>query len=250
MFAKHLPPSTGRPRVWALDDDAAAELPAEVELWPPALDGGAEVCDAIVGHAPPADLARWLKHLRPGGRLILAQRAAPELLLTALTTAGYIHCLVEAHVDLTLYRGERPPLGPSVERVQSLADSPLPTGEGSGVSPTPFAFLLIHQTPNQPAWTLTPDEKIEWRAVTVLDPTTGQPRLLAFSSLVKAVAFMQKAVMAKWIVGVNKVGKFRAEVAQTWSYPCTLNPEFGAVWGLTLGPHFDVDPQTAITGEE
>jgi hypothetical protein len=33
---------------------------------------------------------------------------------------------------------------------------------------------------------------------------------------------------------VNKVGKFRAEVSQTWELPLTLNPEFETVRSLVL----------------
>ena len=97
---------------------------------------------------------------------------------------------------------------------------------------------------------VTPPEKIEWRAVTVLDPATHQPALLAFTSLVKAVAFMPAAILAQWIVGVNKVGKFRAEVAPTSELSYTLNPDFEVVRSLSLGPAHAVDPQTAVTGDE
>jgi hypothetical protein len=232
-----------------LDEAAADDLPAEIQL---VREG--EECDAIVGHAPPENLARWMESLRPGGRLILAWSAEPETLLAALTEAGCIHCLVEVNDDTTLYRGERPPIGASIHRVQSLADSPLPAGRsetGLGVRERfPFLFLLIHQTPNKPAWKLAPGEKIEWRAVTVIDAATGQPTLLAFSSLVNAVAFMQAAVLANVITGVSKVGKFRAEAAQAWPRPLTLNPSFDRMRDTAPGPLMEVDPRTAITSEE
>jgi hypothetical protein len=225
MFAKHLPPSAGLPRVFVVNEHALADLPAEIER----VQEG-EACDAVVGHAPPEDLARWMERLRPGGRLILAWGADPASALAALTEAGYIHCLVEETTEATLYRGERPPVGASTWRVQSLADSPLPTGEGLEVraNQPPFVFLLSHQTPNKPAWKLAPDEKLEWRAVTLLDGAPP-PVLLAFSSLVKAVAFMQAAIKANWLTGVNKVGKFRAEAAPGWPLPFSLNPEFERV---------------------
>lgn len=254
MFAKHLPPSAGLPRVFALTEHALADLPSEIEL---VREG--ELCDAVAGHAPPENLVRWMKTLRPGGRLILAWRTDPESALAALTAAGYIHCLAEENDDATLYRGERPPLASPVKRIQSLADSPsqntpagLPQGErlGARASQPSFLFLLIHQTPNKPAWKLAPDETLAWRAVTVLDSASNQPRLLAFSSLVKAVAFMQAAVRANFITGVNKVGKFRAEAALAWPLPFTLNPEFERVRAVALGPRVEVDPNTALTGEE
>jgi hypothetical protein len=242
MFSRHLPPSVGAPRVLALDEAAAAELPAEVEV----ARAGPEMTgefDAVVGYAAPEQLSTLFQVLRPGGRLILADRAEPQALLDALTQAGFVHCLVETAGDFTLYRGERPPLGSSVARVQTLASGPQSLT-------SPFVFLLVTQTPNKPAWKLTPNEKVEWRAATVLDPATGHLTLLAFSSLVKAVAFMQAAILAKTISGVNKVGKFRAEASQTWALPLVLNPGFEDVREWALGPAFAVDPQTAIMGEE
>ena len=46
MFARHLPPSADRPRVLALDERAAAELPTEIHLTTPPQSG---VFDAVVG---------------------------------------------------------------------------------------------------------------------------------------------------------------------------------------------------------
>lgn len=240
MFAKHLPPSAGKPRILALDERAAAELPDEIEL----TRGGPETSgefDAVVGYAAPDELENLRLRLRPGGRLILAQRADPQLLLTALTSAGFIHCLVETVGEYTLYRGERPPHGSSVERIQTL---------NSNSPPSPFIFLLITQTPNKPAWKLAPHEKLEWHAATVIDPTTGQPTLLAFNSLVKAVAFMQAAILAQWISGVNKVGKFRAEAALTWGLPFLLNPKFNDLRSAAPGPLYKADLKTAMGGDE
>jgi len=250
MFAKHLPPSAGLPRVLALDERAASELPSEeVELARAWSDG--EQFDAIVGYAAPRDLERWLPHLRPGGRLILAESAVPEATaLEALITAGYIHCLVEDDAGLILYRGERPPRGSSNERMQAAARSPISSLRSPAPSlRSPFVFLLITQTPNKPAWKLAPDEKLEWRAVTLLDPANGQPTLLAFTSLVKAVAFMQPAVLAGFLSGVNKVGKFRAEAAPTWGLPLVINPSFDDWRAAALAPPLTVDPQTAVMDE-
>ena len=244
MFAKHLPPSAELPRVLALDEAAAAELPPEVEL----TRGDASTpgtFDAVVGRAAPARLATLRERLRPGGRLILAHRADPQSLLAALAAAGFIHCLVEPLDDFVLYRGERPPEGASVGRVQTLAtQSPISNLR------SPFVFLLITQTPNKPAWNLAPDEKVEWRAATMIDPETGRPALLAFSSLVKAVGFMQASVLTRFLSGVNKIGKFRAEAARAWERPLILNPELEGARSLTLGPAYAVDPQTAVVGDE
>lgn len=243
MFAKHLPPSAGPPCVLVLDEEAARELPPEIERVRVGESADGETADAVVGYAPPENLGQWVERLRPGGRLILAHVAHPETLLHALTDAGYIHCLVEPHGAFTLYRGERLPLNSSGERVQKLSAH-------QSLIPSPFVFLLITQTPNKPAWRLAPDETLMWRATTVIDPATGEPALLAFTSLVKAVAFMQPAVLAQFIVGVNKVGKFPRAVAETWPLPFVLNPDFEEWRIAALAGPFAVDPQTAITGEE
>jgi hypothetical protein len=244
VFAKHLPPSAGQPRVLALDDQSAAELSAVAAVIPgpqPPAELPPGPFDAIAGQAAPEGVAALARRLRPGGRLILAAAREPEALLAALTGAGLIHCLVEAHAGLCVYRGERPPQAPSAERLRLLA--------GADVQ-TPYVFLLITQTPNKPAWRLAPGERVEWRAATVLDPATGQPRLLAFSALVKAVAFMQPAVLAGALAGVNKVGKFPAEAARGWVLPLAWNPAFEALRGAAAGLPYAVDPAGAITGEE
>jgi hypothetical protein len=173
--------------------------------------------------------------------LILAAEGDPETLLAALTGAGLIHCLVEPRGGEWLYRGERAPQGSSLERLRALAASDVRT---------PYVFLLVIQTPNKPAWRLAPGEKVAWRAATVVDPETGQPALLAFSALVKAVAFMQPAVLAGAWPGINKVGKFPAEAAQGWGLPLAWNPAFEGLRGAAAGPMVAVDPAGAMTGEE
>jgi hypothetical protein len=260
VFAKHLPPSAGVPRVLALDAPAAAELAAQAQITlahnPDDLPAG--LFDAIAGPAAPEQLAALSNRLRPGGRLILTHVAEPEALLAALTKVGLIHCLVEPHGPSSLYRGERPPEGSPTERLQTLA-----TANSSGSAPnyhlpitnyldlkTPFIFLLVIQTPNKPAWKLSPGERVEWRAATLLTAADAPPVLLGFSSLVKAVAYMQGAVMAQRLAGVNKVGKFPASAAQGWPLPLALNPEFERVRDLQAGPLCEVDPQIAVTGDE
>jgi len=257
VFAKHLPPSAERPRVLALDGAAAAELAGQalVTAAHDLLDYPAGAFDAIAGPAAPEQIVALCQALRPGGRLILTHHADPETLLAALTAAGLIHCLVEPHGPLCLYRGERPPGGSSLERTRALAaNRPAEAAQALPItSPEaltgPYVFLLIRQTPNKPAWKLAPGEPVTWQAATVL-AAGGPPELLAFSSLVKAVACLQGAVLAGQLGGINKVGKFPKSAAGAWDLPLTLNPAFEAIRQLEPGPPFEVDPHAAITGDE
>ncbi len=254
LCAPHLPPSAERPRVLALDSATAAELAALAEVALSATAGTAY--DAVAGRwqGTPEALAELVQHLRPGGRLILAapadSAADPEDLLAALVGAGCVHCLVEPAGALTLYRGERPPeAGSTLARAQQLAAA----APAAGSAPLPrFLFLLVTQTPNKPAWKLAPGERVEWRAATSVAAPSDAPRLLAFSSLVKAVAFMQPAILAGAIGGVNKVAKFPAAAAPGWGLPLLLNPSFEALRaaGAVAGPALAVEPAAAIRGEE
>jgi hypothetical protein len=113
--------------------------------------------------------------LRAGGRLILASSTqTPQQLLNELTAAGFIHCLVESDDGLTLYRGERPPLGGPVERTEALASAAPSETSLPSLANLRFVFLLVAQTPNKPAWRLTAGETITWQAATVLNAADGQ----------------------------------------------------------------------------
>jgi hypothetical protein len=244
MFTRHLPPSANQPRILVLDAQAAASFPPEVKTHLPPQSG---VFDAVVGYVRPDptldNLEAWYQQLRPSGRLILAAQAEPKSLLEALRQGGFIHCLVESQPDgWILYRGERPPDG------VTLAE--LSEGEDGRALEAPFFFIPVTQTPNKPVWRLEPDEKIVWQAPTRLDPASGQPNLLVFSSLLRAVAFMQRAVLANTVQGINKVGKFPNALVKGWGQSFLLNPTFHVVRGLVPGPSVDVDPQVAITGDE
>ncbi len=236
MFAKHLPPSAGVPRTWALDSRAADSLPAGSAVL---SEPGAGPVDAIVGYAEADGLERYLQALRPGGRLILIAPGPDEPLLAALVAAGYIHCLTESVAEGVLYRGERPPEADSVGRIARLA--------GEAVT-TPHVFVLVQQTPNKPVWRLEPGEALAWQAATVR--VGDEVYLLAFSALVKAVAFMQSAIKAGWLSGVNKIGKYPRDAAQGWPHPLLCNPAFDDCRSQPLGPPLAVDPAGAITGEE
>src|SRR5579859_1236147 len=128
--------------------------------------------------------------------------------------------------------------------------------EKLAVANYPFVYLMIRQTPNRPVWALAPSTPIRWEAVSVLDTTTeiNTPTALVFSSLPKAVAFMQPAVIANVLVGVTRIAKFERRVAAQWAFPTLLNPVFEALhraeYYTLPGPWLPIDPKSAITGDE
>ena len=79
-------------------------------------------------------------------------------------------------------------------------------------------------------------------------PAAAQP-VLAFSSLPKAVEFMQPAVVAGRIKDVNKIAKFRWEVARDWPFPVMLNPS-DEIFDTHAAALLAVDPDTAEAPDE
>ena len=110
-----------------------------------------------------------------------------------------------------------------------------------------YIHLLIRQTPNKPAWALRDGETVTWEAVALGQGDEGV--LLAFSSLPKAVSFMQPAVLRGAIVGVSKVAKFSRETAAGWLHRLLLNPDVSVLdgRGVTFVP---IDPASAETPDE
>lgn len=235
-MAKHLPPSGASLHLLDVGGKAGemlSELRADLVItavggtdWP--LAAGS--MDAVVAFdcAPDEGLLRSsLAALRPGGRFILIDPGGEvsEEVVRMLEAAGYTRILVEAGIDCpttvgVLMRGEKPHTTQNTqERIRQVAQRDESEVIGRGGR---YVHLLVRQQPNKPAWTLQPGETVEWQAVAVAGD--NEVVLLAFSSLPKAVAFMQPAVLAGRIQGVNKVAKFRWEIARSWPNPILLNP--------------------------
>lgn len=209
-------------------------------------------------------LAEVLRVLRPGGRFIMVNPSAhqsprqawrelkygvkpaldvfawhlvaqriggftPESIALRLQKAGFARILAEPvlHGWGMLSRGEKP----HAENTKNAVSAK--TGK--------FIHVLIQQTPNKPVWALQPDDVIEWRAAAI--PSEGQPTVLAFTSLPRAVTFMQAAVMNNTLQGINKVAKF----SRDFPLPILLNPTLEQIQSVVF---LSIDPTTAEAPDE
>jgi hypothetical protein len=254
-MAKHLPPSGALLRLLDSGGQTGAalrHLRPDLEIALTAEDEAS--VDAITALDLPLDsawLAGALRLLRPGGRLIIVQmQGAPSSdQVATLEQAGYVRILVEPALETggVLIRGEK-----AHTTEDTLARIRVAAERDDGYAdlahyPGRFVHVLIRQSPNKPAWALREGEAIEWRAA-ALDRGEASA-LIAFSSLSKAVAFMQPAVLAGRIRDIHKVGKFSVQTAQTWGLPLLLNPSDTLLIDAAL-TFFAVDPASAERPDE
>jgi len=238
-IARHLPPAASQLNLLDINgecgeylsqfrhDLAVTRAPGYVRDWPDFDDNSFDAITALDYVLNEAFLQKALHLLRPGGRLIVVQSTGQvsDLPGKTLEKAGYVRILVEQaseSVGGVLIRGEKVHhTMDTMQRIQSVAGHDadqldLTTYKGR------YVHLLIQQTPNKPAWRLKTDEKIMWQAAALRQG--GEEILLAFSSLPKAVSFMQPAVLGGRIHDINKVGKFDKRVAAKWQRNLLLNP--------------------------
>jgi SAM-dependent methyltransferase len=255
LIIKHLPPSASVLRLLDLDGLSAEKLAQRrQDLEIRSINGAADhwqfapnSFDAVVVYQQPGSpdlLAAVLAVLRPGGRLIFldAHARIREQQVHMLESAGYTRTLVESlGEEGVLLRGEKP------HRHTRTTERILVAAAADRALITPYLHLLVRQSPNKPVWALHPDEKIEWQAL-ALEKAEGVA-LLVFSSLPKAVAFMQPAVMQGLVRDINKVAKFRRETAQGWPLPLILNPDIEILTAHAL-QFWPLDYSTAESGDE
>jgi SAM-dependent methyltransferase len=263
VMLKHLPPSASELRLLDIGGMVGDKLAAVrndlvvtvASLYIPHWTFPDDSVDAVVAYdvlLSDSLLAAVLKVMRPGGRLIVVHpaNAVDPAYVQTLENAGYVRILVEPALyppSGVLIRGEKVhTTADTLERVEQVAARDSDTLDLEDYRGR-YVHLLVQQTPNKPVWKLTPDEVITWHATTV--ERENQAYLLAFSSLPKAVSFMQAAVMGDFIRDVNKVAKFSKETAHTWTTPLLLNPTLESVQSNTVN-HIAIDPQTAETPDE
>ena len=264
VMAKHLPPSAASLLLADAGGGAGpilTSLRADLEVTAVSgasglLDLPAASTDAVTWLGPlSGDLMQAaLRALRPGGRFIAVDPAgspSPER-VTNLEGAGFVRILVEPALlepepAGVLMRGECPhPTADTLARIDSVSARDAGTTDWSAFRGR-YVHLLVRVLPDKPAWKLAPGEVVEWRAI-ALERDSG-PTLLAFSSLPIAVAFLQRAVLAGAIEGVNKIARFPRASAEAWTVPLVFNASYDSVAGSTL-TRITVDHGEAITGEE
>lgn len=262
-MAKHLPPSSSRLRlvdvggrcgpillqrrpdidIQTLDGDDAGMA----GILPGSVDAVVAYDIELTADLPP----RVLALLRPGGRFIVALSAGEVSKSCAewLERHGYTRILVEAAVDGLglLIRGEKAHhIDDTWQRIQGTA-----AAEGDLLDIRTFkgryVHLLIQQEPNKPAWKLTANEAIRWQALALR--RGADKAVLGFSSLPKAVGFMQPAAVTGRIQGINKVGKFDKARALAWTWDVILNPRADSIGDQPLA-FVDIDPSTAEASDE
>ena len=261
LILKHLPPSASIPNVQACDERS--------RRWGMSLERQGHI---TVDNARPIDgvLASELSFapeaasiLRPNGRAIFlvpnTTDVAPEAVVQTLTAAGLVRILMEAVLDdaYLLARGERPTEhAHPTARIAAIAQ--LAPNASEVVEATEIAqqyrslHLLVRQNPPMRGWTAESD--FTWQAITVRDTQADRVVLLAFTSLVKAVAFMQPAVIAGVMSNVNKLPRYETELLIKWNLPLIVNPTFEALREDQRfdfqSPPLEIDPFAALRSHE
>lgn len=240
--------------------------------------------------SPAAFLQGCYRLLRPGGRLILVEpsdeyppraalgvvtanfltarslyqwhhvaprRFSLELIAEELQANGFERILCE-HVMkgwAVLARGEKPHAEETtpLDRINVVAQSSEETGllQGDNLLSVKgkYLHLLIRQVPNKPVWRIEADEVIRWYSTTV--SSNGETAFIAFTSLPKAVSFMQNAILQNVLSDVHKVAKFAKATLAAWDFPILINPTLEIVQhNYRIADFIEIDPATAESPDE
>ena len=263
VMAKHLPPSRSLMRLLDLDGKSGpilAERRNDLEvkqICPSSLVAHPlepDSIDAVVGIDVQLDtgcLQAVMGALRPGGRLIAihSRGTVSESHPRLLRENGYVRILVEPALDEfgVLLRGEKAHTTADTQaRIRSVAEQETNLLDLASFKGR-YIHLLVQQRPNKPVWKLEDGDTMTWHATAI----SGEPKpiVLAFSSLPKAVAFMQPAVLAGVLHDINKVGKFSLSTARSWTWDLVLNPTIDHIRVQTLTT-LEIDPASAEASDE
>ncbi len=262
LILKHLPPSASIPNVRVCDERSrrwgmSLERQGHITLGDDRpIDG---VLASEMSFAPEA-----ASILRPNGRAIFlvpnAADVSPEALAQTLTAAGLVRILAESVLDdaYLLVRGERPTEHfRTTDRIAAIAQAA--TGAIEVVETEKAAqqyrslHLLVRQDPPARGW-IDAQPNLTWHALTVRDAQADRVVLLAFTSLVKAVAFMQPAVIAGVMQNVNKLPRYETDQFLKWNLPLIVNPTFEALREDHRfdfqSPPLEIDPWGAMRSHE
>lgn len=261
-MAKQLPPSSSRLKMLDIGATTFGLVAAQRDDIHPVIaslrlsdwDYPNDAFDAVVGcdiNTTPDMLAAILRVLRPGGRFVCVLPAATvdEIFVKRLEDNGFTRILVESVIDHSgvLMRGEKPhTTTDTLERVESVAQSDaqqLDVAQYRGR----YIYLLIKQQPNVPRWKLRESDNLTWHAVAVEQEPA--PVLLGFSSLPRAVSFMQAAVLAGTVSDVNQMPRFKPQTVSEWQRDIIINPEPEYLNGRSI-VDVPVDPDDAEEPEE
>jgi SAM-dependent methyltransferase len=199
-----------------------------------------------------------LRVLRPGGRFLALTPSLsnnPQHYANLLIDNGFARVLSEVLAAGIFFRGEKPYAAAlsTAERIAVAATTTDAAEVLQGHQLTDvrgrYLHLLIKETPNVPVWRRSPDDMLTWHTPVFETPTHPQ-LVVAFTSLPKAVAFMQRAVLDGVVQDVNKIAKFRKDIAAEWPFSVLLNPDIDAVGTLQTVHDSELDPHTAESPDE
>ena len=172
---------------------------------------------------------------------------------------GYVRVLGESCFKGVLYRGEiaYDPSLSTLDRVEmgtksEVQASTLVSGNAIVAIKGRYIYVPVHQIPNKPVWRLDPAEQLQWTGFVVKNRNNEQQALLAFTSLPKAVQFLQHMVKANVVLDVNKIPKFAKATAAHWQFAIVINlepAEFLATHRLSQQTVY-LDPSSAEAPDE
>ncbi len=262
LILKHLPPSASIPNVQVCDEHSRRWSMSLERQGHITLDDDRPIDGVLASELSFAPKA--VSVLRPNGRAIFlvpnTVDISPEAVIQTLTEAGLVRILIEAVLDdaYLLARGERPteharPTARIAAIAQLTANAIEVTEAAEIAKQYQSLHLLVRQDPPTRGWTdAQPD--LTWQAITVRDTQIDRVVLLAFTSLTKAVAFMQPAVIAGAISNVNKLPRYEMDQFLKWNLPLIVNPTFEALREDQRfdfqSPSLEIDPFAALRSHE